>query len=203
MALPNIMTESTINEDRVFQQHHTALEEDEPVQSLSEAQPSFDPAGTVFSANPARNKLSVDDGLRAVKAAASAVEQSFRLTDSQEAAIHKSFQLIGEDTASLHAKMLKEKSRRSLQVYDLLRSVREMLGLEGFLLCALALTPKKIQSMTKADAVNFPYILKRWWEESSPSSKRLRAIAEMLKTVDDQIPHIPLAHEMDSIKSLN
>lgn len=96
--------------------------------------------------------------------------------------------------------MLREKSKRSLQVHRLLRSVREMLGLQGFLLCALALTPKKIQSMTKADATNFPYILKRWWEDSWPSSKRLKAIAETLKTVDEQIPYIPLAHEMDGIK---
>lgn len=96
--------------------------------------------------------------------------------------------------------MLREKSKRSLQVHGLLRSVREMLGLQGFLLCALALTPKKIQSMTKADATNFPYILKRWWEDSWPSFKRLKAIAETLKTVDEQIPYIPLAHEMNGIK---
>ena len=96
--------------------------------------------------------------------------------------------------------MLREKSKRSLQVYGLLRSVREMLGLQGFLLCVLALTPKKIQSMTKADAINFSYILKRWWEDSWPSFKRLKIIAETLKTVDEQIPYIPLTHKMDDIK---
>ena len=77
MASPNIMTESTINEDEVFQEHHTALEEDEPVRSFSAAQASFNPAETITSAHPARSKLSVDDGLRAFKAALLAVEQSF------------------------------------------------------------------------------------------------------------------------------
>lgn len=193
-----------MNEDGVDPHYHTALEEDRPVQagqSLSEAQASLDSAGTILSAKCQRNKFSVDDGLRAMKAAALAVEQSFRLTDSQEAEIQKCFELISEDTATLNARVLREKSKRSLQVYDMLRSVREMLGLQGFLLCALALTPKKMHSMTKADATNFPYILKRWWQESSPSSKRLEAMAETLKSVDEQIPYIPLAREMDSIKS--
>lgn len=73
-----------------FPQYSTALEENRPIQvgkSLNETQASFDSAGTVPSANPQRNKLSVDDGLRAMEAAALAVEQSFRLTDTQEAAI--------------------------------------------------------------------------------------------------------------------
>ncbi len=199
------MTEATVNEDGVFLQYHTALEEDRPLragQSLREAQASVEPGETIPSATPQRNKFSVDDGLRAMKAAALAVEQSFRLTYTQEAAIQKCFQLIRENTSTLNARMLREKSKRSLQVYDMLQSVREMLGLQGFLLCALALTPKKMHSMTKADATNFPYILRRWWQESSPSSERLEVIAEKLKSVDEQIPHIPLACEMDSIKSL-
>ena len=199
------MTEAIANEGGVFPQYSTALEEDRPIRvgnSVSEIQASSDSAGTVPCANPQRNKWSVDDGLRAVKAAALAVEQSFRLTDTQEAVIKKGFLLVREDDASLDARMLREKSKRSLQVRKLLRNMREILGLQGFLLCALALTPKNIQSMTKTDATNFPYIFKRWWEDSSPSSERLKAIAETLKTVDEQIPYIPLAHKMDSIKCL-
>ena len=199
------MTEMMVNEGEAFPQHHTVLEEDRSLragQSHSEAQASVDPGETVSSATPQRNKFSVDDGLRAMKATALAVEQSFRLTDAQEAAIQKCFQLIREDTATRNARMLREKSKRSLQVYDILRSVREILGLPGLLLCALALTPKKMHSMTKADATNFPYILRRWWQESSPSSERLEIIAEQLKSVDEQIPYIPLAREMDSIKGL-
>lgn len=116
------MTEATVCEDGVLPQYSTALEENRPIQvgkSLNETQSSLDSAGTVPSANPQRNKLSVDNGLRAMKAAALAVEQSFRLTDTQKAAIQKCFQLIREDTASLNAKMLREKSKRSLQVHEL------------------------------------------------------------------------------------
>ena len=68
----------------------------------------------------------------------------------------------------------------------MLQNVREVLGLQGFTLCALALTLKNIHSMTEADATNFSYILKGWWqEESVPSSERLEVIAKMLKSGDE------------------
>lgn len=69
-----------------FSQYSTVLEENRSIQvgkSLNETEASFDSAGTVPSANSQRNKLSMDDDLRAMKAAALAVEQSFRLTDTQ------------------------------------------------------------------------------------------------------------------------
>ena len=146
-----------------------------------------------------RRNLSIDEGLKAVQAAALKLEESFRLTDTQEAAIKKCFQLIKQD--SLDARVQREKSKRSLQVYYMLRNVREMMGLQGFLLCALALTPTCIQSMTKEDATNFPYKLKHWWESTSPSSERLETIARKVKAFDDEIPHLPLADEMG--KSFN
>ncbi|KAL2056597.1 hypothetical protein ABVK25_002991 [Lepraria finkii] len=80
------------------------------------------------------------------------------------------FQLIKEDSSTtLSARVQRERSKRSLQ------------------------------SMTKEDATNFPYRLKRWWEDCSPSSERLEAIAWKVKAFDDQIPYHPLADEMDSL----
>ena len=87
--------------------------------------------------------------------------------------------------------MLSKKSKESSQVHELLRSVRDMLGLQGFLLCALALTPGIIQSMIKADVFNFSYILERWWEDSSPSADRFETTFETWKIVNEQIPYIP------------
>ena len=84
------MTEAIAHEEGGFPQYSTALEEDRPFRvenPLSEIQASSDSVGTVPPANPQRNKCSVDVGLRAVKAAALAVKQSFRLTDTQEIAI--------------------------------------------------------------------------------------------------------------------
>jgi len=160
------------------------------------------PASPNLSRKRQRSKLSIDEGLKAVQAAALSLEESFRLTDTQEAAIQKCFELIKEDSSTtLSARVQREKSKRSLQVYYMLRNIREMLGLQGFLLCALALKPTHMQSMTKEDSTNFPYKLKRWWEDSSPSSERLEAIAWKVKAFDDQIPHLPLADEMS--KSLN
>ena len=167
-----------------------------------------DTQALVNSASPSlsrkrqRSKLSIDEGLKAVQAAALSLEESFRLTDTQEAAIRKCFQLIKEDSSTtLSARAQREKSKRSFQVYYMLRNIREMLGLQGFLLCALALKPTQMQSMTKEDATNFPYRLKRWWEDFSPSSERLEAVASKVKAFDDQIPYLPLADEMS--ESLN
>ena len=60
------MTEAIANEDGVFPQHPTALEEDRSIRvgnSLSEIQATSDSTGTVPCASPQRNKWSVDDGL--------------------------------------------------------------------------------------------------------------------------------------------
>lgn len=169
---------------------------------LGDTQASVNPTSPNLSRKRQRSKLSTDEGLKAVQAAALSLEESFRLTDTQEAAIQKCFQLISEDSSTtLSARVQREKSKRSSQVYYMLRNIREMLGLQGFLLCALALKPTQMQSMTKEDATNFPYRLKRWWEDSSPSSERLEAIASKVKAFDDQIPYLPLADEMS--KSLN
>ena len=166
-------------------------------------EPQASPAAGRFSNADSTLKMSLDDGLRAVEATALAVKQSKRLTPSQEAMISKSFDLIREDATSLNARIQKEKNRRrALQAYTVLRGVRDMLGLQGFLLCALALTPTQIRSMTEANAVDFPYYLKRWWEESSPSSERLEMIAQKLEPVDAQIEYIPLADEAERIMGL-
>ena len=53
---------------------------------LKQTLASLDLAGTVPFAHPQRKKLSVDNDLGAMKVAALAVEQSFRLADIQEAA---------------------------------------------------------------------------------------------------------------------
>ena len=169
---------------------------------LGDTEASVNPASPNLSRKRQRSKLSIDEGLKAVQAAALSLEESFRLTDTQEAAIQKCFQLIKEDSSTtLSARVQRERSKRSLKVYYMLKSIREMLGLQGFLLCALALKLTHMQSMTKEDATNFPYRLKRWWEDSSPSSERLEAIVWKVKAFDDQIPYHPLADEMG--KSLN
>ena len=186
------------NRDRVPLQQSA----EDGAEMLRDTQASVNSASASLSRKRQRRKLSVDEGLKAVQAAALKLEESFRLTDTQEVAIQKCFQLIKKDSlTSLNARVQREKSKRSLQVYLMLRNVREMLGLEGFLLCALALTPTCIQSMTEEDATNFPYKLKLWWESTSPSSDRLEAIARKAKAFDDEITHLPLADEMG--KSFN
>lgn len=200
-----IRSASAGNMDTAPPQHSAVLGEDRGSgvgDMLGDTQAPVNPASSNLSRKRQRSKLSTDEGLKAVQAAALSLEESFRLTDTQEAAIQKCFQLISEDfSTTLSARVQREKSKRSLQVYYMLRNIREMLGLQGFLLCALALKPTQMQSMTKEDATNFPYRLKRWWEDSSPSSERLKAIASKVKAFDDQIPYLPLADEMS--KSLN
>jgi hypothetical protein len=201
---PTFRPESAGNRDTVLPQHSAAFGEDASGvgNMLRETQASVNSASPSLSRKRQRSKLSIDEGLKAVQDAALNLEKSFRLTDTQEAAIQKCFQLIREDSpTTLSARVQREKSKRSLQVYYMLRNIREILGLQGFLLCALALKPTYMQSMTKEDATNFPYRLKCWWESSSPSSERLEAIARKVKAFDDQIPHLPLADEMG--KSLN
>ena len=58
-----------------------------------------------------------------------------------------------------------------------------------------------MQSKIKKDAIILPYRLKRWWEDSSPSSERLKAISSKDKAFDDQIPYLDLVNKMS--KSLN
>ena len=198
------MTEAIANEEKNFPQYFTALEENKFFQienSLNEIQAFSDSVGTIPFANPQRNKFSVDDGFKTVKAAVLAVKQSFRSTDTQEAAIQKCFLFVKEDDEFLNARMLKEKNKRFSQIREMFRSVREMLNFQGFLFCAFVLTPKKIQAMTKADATNFPFIFKRWWDDFSFSSERLIAITETLKTLDERIPYIFLvtANEVHQI----
>jgi len=188
------------NMDTVPPRHSAAFGEgsgSEVGNVLGDSQALVNLASPNLSRKRQRSKLSIDEGLKAVQAAALSLKESFRLTDTQEAAIQKCFQLIKEDSSTtLSARVQREKSSRSSQVYYMLRNIREMLGLQGFLLCALALKPTHMQSMTKEDATNLPYRLKRWWEDSSPSSQRLEAIAWKVKAFDDQIPHLPLADEM-------
>ena len=126
------------------------------------------------------------------------MEGSFQLTDTQEAAIQNCFQFIKEGSSSttLTVRVQREKSPQLFQAYHMLQNICEVLGLQGFLLCALALKPTYMQLMIKEDATNFLYKLKHWWESSSPSSERLKAIARKVKAVDNQIPHLPLADEM-------
>lgn len=81
----------------------------------------------------------------------------------------------------------------------MLESVRAVLSLQEFLLCALALTSNKMQSMIKVDATNFSYILKHWWKNSSSSSNRLKIIIRKMKTIDDQISYLSLTDEMSKL----
>lgn len=200
---PRIRSASAGNMDTVPPQHSAAFGEYSGGRVVGDTQASVKSANPSLSRKRQRSKLSIDEGLKAIQAAALSLEESSRLRDTQEAAIQKCFQPIKEDSSTtLSARVQREKSKRSLQVYYMLRNIREMLGLQGFLLCALALKPTHMQSMTKEDATNFPYRFKRWWEDSSPSSERLEAIASKVKAFDDQIPYFPLADEMSKSLSL-
>jgi len=67
---------------------------------LGDSQASVTPASPNLSRKRQRSKLSIDEGLKAVQAAALSLKESFRLTDTQEAAIQKCFQLIKEDSST-------------------------------------------------------------------------------------------------------
>lgn len=137
-----------------------------------------------------RTKLSIGDAFKAMKAAALALEESYRLTDIQEAAIHKCFQLIQTSSVDLQSSVLRQKSTRSMTVYLLLHDIRYLLGLKPFLLCALALTPTCMQTLGKDDAAKFPSKLQSWWKASGRPSTKLEALANKFKAVDDNIMQI-------------
>jgi hypothetical protein len=136
------------------------------------------PSSRVHLRKRRANKISAQEGLNAIKSMTKKLAESYRLTKSQDTAIRKCFQLLKEGSCTnMMARVRREKSRRSLQAFDLLRDVRHLVGLEGFLLCALALKPIQLHTMTEEDATNFPYRLKRWWDEEAPSSQRSKDIA--------------------------
>ena len=139
------------------------------------------------------NKISAQEGLNAIKIMAKKLAESYRLTKSQDTAIQKCFQLLKEGSCTnMMARVRREKSRRSLQAFHLLKDVRHLVGLEGFLLCALALKPMHLHTMTEEDATNFPYRLKRWWDEEAPSSQRSKDIAMEARSLNNQIPYYSL-----------
>lgn len=133
-------------------------------------------------------KLSIDDALREVEAAALALEESYRLTDVQEAAIQKYFRLIKTSSTTMQESVLRQKSSRVMTVFHMLHDIRFLLGLKPFLLCALALTPTRMQTMDKSDAAKFPSKLQSWWEASKRPSAKLEALASQFKQTDDGIP---------------
>lgn len=164
--------------------------------SRSDIPPSTIPSNRVQQRKRRANKISAQEGLNAVKIMAEKLAESYQLTKSQDTAIQKSFQLLKEGfCTNMMARVRREKSRRSLQAFHLLRDVRHLVGLEGFLMCALALKPMQLHTMTEEDATNFPYRLKRWWDEEAPSSQRSKDIAMEARSLNDQIPYYSLVND--------
>ena len=155
-----------------------------------------------------RQKLSLDDALKEVEAAATALEESYRLTDLQEKAIQKCFEFLKTNPTVLEESVRRQKNSAVMTTYRMLHDVRFLLGLKPFLLCTLALAPTKMQTMAKLDAAKFPSKLQTWWK-SWESSTKLDALASQYKLVDGSIsyvtpdvqlcePHVPsgrLLHE--------
>jgi len=137
-----------------------------------------------------RSKLSIDDALREVEAAALALEESYRLTDVQETAIQKYFRLINTSSATVQESVLRQKNSRAMTVFHMLHDLRFLLGLKPFPLCALAITPTRMQTMDKSDAAKFPSKLQSWWEASKRPSAKLEALARQFKPTDEGIPLI-------------
>lgn len=137
-----------------------------------------------------RTKLSIDDALAAVETTAAGLEESFRLTDIQETAIRKCFQLIQTKSDDLQTSVQSQKSTRPMTVYRMLHDVRFLLGLKPFLLCALALTPTRMQTMAKDEAARLPSKLQDWWNASTPPSTKLEALARQFEPLDKTIPYI-------------
>ncbi len=135
-----------------------------------------------------RSKLSIDDALGEVEAAALALEESYRLTDVQETAIQKYFRLIKTSSTNVQESVLRQKNSRAMTIFHMLHDIRFLLGLKPFLLCALALTPTRMQTMDKSDAAKFPSKLQSWWEASKRPSAKLQALASQFKPIDDGIP---------------
>lgn len=57
--------------------------------------------------------------------------------------------------------MRREKSKRSLQKFNLFKDVRHLIEFKEFLLCALALKSIQLHIIIEKDAINFLYKLKR------------------------------------------
>jgi len=108
------------------------------------------------------NKISVQENLNTIKSITKKLAEFYRLTKFQDTAIRKCFQLLKKSfCTNIIARVRKKKSRQLLQTFDLLRDVRYLIELEEFLLCALALKPIQLYTITEKDATNFPYRLKR------------------------------------------
>lgn len=137
-----------------------------------------------------RTRLSIEDALAAIGAVTAALEESYRLTDMQEAAIAKCFQLIQKTRETMQSSVKSQKSSRPMIAYQILHDIRSLIGLKPFLLCALALQPSRMQTMTKDDAAKFPSKLQIWWESSKHSSEKLEALARKFESMDKVIPHI-------------
>lgn len=136
-----------------------------------------------------RQKLSLDDALKEVDAAATALEESYRLTDFQEKAIQKCFQFLKTNPTVLEESVRRQKNSAVMTTYRMLHDVRFLLGLKPFLLCTLALAPTRMQTMTKTDAAKFPSKLQAWWK-AWKSSTKLDALASQYKLVDGSISYL-------------
>ena len=138
------------------------------------------------------SKLSIEDALKDVEAASLALEQSYRLTDTQEKSIQKCFDIVRKETTDFQGVAQREKSNRSFTVYRMLHDIRFLLGVKPFLLCALALTPTRMQTFSKNDAATFPRALQTWWNALTRLHTRLEALAGKYKDTDESIPrHAP------------
>jgi len=83
--------------------HSVAIDEGSDIgvrNMLEDSQTSMNLASPNLSRKRQRNKLFIDEGLKAVQAATLSLKESFRLTNTQEAAIQKCFQLIKEDSST-------------------------------------------------------------------------------------------------------
>ena len=136
-----------------------------------------------------RQKLSLDDAPNEVEAAATALEESYRLTDLQEKAIQKCFEFLKTNPTVLEESVRRQKNSAFMTTYRMLHDVRFLLGLKPFLLWTLALAPTRMQTMAKTDVAKFTSKLQAWWK-AWKSSTKLDALASQYKLVDGSISYV-------------